>query len=84
MSQDLAKLPLKINNDPQFDSKYSPALLDFLAPGVWIILLFFLGDVLSGDFFIEEILVSNHLSMNNLMHFGPLLTLHLKEKNLSI
>ena len=57
MSQDLAKVPLQINNDPKFDSKHLPGILDYLTPGIWIILLFFLGNVLSGDFFIEEILV---------------------------
>ena len=57
MSPDLAKLPLKINNDPKFDPKHLPGIIDFLTPGLWIILLFFLGNVLSGDFFIEEILV---------------------------
>ena len=67
ISQDFAKPPLKINNDPQFDSKHLPGILDFLTPGMWIIILFFVGNVFSGDSFIEEILVCIQSSMNQLI-----------------
>ena len=57
MSEELAELPLKINNDPRFDSTRLPNWLEFFVPGIWILIVFFLGHVMSGDFFIEEVLV---------------------------
>ena len=58
VSEELADLPIKIIDEPQFDSDNLPAIQEFLAPGVFVLTVFFLANVLSGEFFIEERLVS--------------------------
>ena len=58
VSEELADLPINIVDEPQFDSDNLPAIQEFLAPGVFVLIVFFLANVLSGEFFIEERLVS--------------------------
>ena len=59
VSEELADLPINIIDEPQFDSENLPTMQEFLAPGVFILTVFFLANYLSGEFFIEERLVSS-------------------------
>ena len=58
VSEELADLPINVIDEPQFDSKNLPSIQEFLAPGIFVLTVFFLANELSGEFFIEERLVS--------------------------
>ena len=58
VSEELADLPINVIDEPQFDPENLPSIQEFLAPGIFVLTVFFLANELSGEFFIEERLVS--------------------------
>ena len=58
VSEELAELPINVIDEPQFDSENLPSIQEFLAPGIFVLTVFFLANELSGELFIEERLVS--------------------------
>jgi len=60
VSEELADLPINVIDEPQFDSENLPSIQEFLAPGIFVLTVFFLANELSGEFFIEERLDGTH------------------------